>query len=501
MRSPTGLEPAAVRAFGHGPSAVVTGDHWFDLPLDHADPGGHHLRVYAREVRSAALADVDQPYLLFLQGGPGGRAPRPGVDGPGWLSWALARYRVILLDQRGTGRSSPVDRHTLAAQADGAGFARAGAGGRAAARRQADFLAHLRADAIVADAEAIRRALLGDEPWTVLGQSFGGFCTWTYLSHHPEGMRAALVTGGVPPVGAHPDDVYRATWTAVQRRTADLDRAHPHVREVLARVARHLERVPEYLPTGERLGVARLQEIGVVLGGAGGIDRLAHLADDAWAVPGESLSDTFLREVADIVSYATRPLYALVHEACYADAGIVTAWSAQRVRDQLGVPTAPVGDTTSGQTREVLPLTGEMVYPHTVIADPALAPLASTAHDLAAREWTAPLYDPDRLAANTVPVAAAVYTQDMYVDPALSRRTAAATGAVTLVEDAQAHHDGLRRQGPALLDRLAAALGEAAAPVHPRAAAQAPRGGTPTAGAAPESVSLDAPAATAGAAS
>ncbi|MFN8074833.1 MAG: alpha/beta fold hydrolase [Kineosporiaceae bacterium] len=465
MRSPTGLEPTSVRVFGDGPGAVLTGDHWFDVPLDHAEPGRHHLRVYAREVRLRALADVDQPYLVFLQGGPGGRSPRPGTDAPGWLAWALARYRVILLDQRGTGRSTPVDRHTLATLADAARLAQPqGSGGRAAARRQADYLAHLRADAIVADAEVVRRGLLGDQPWTVLGQSFGGFCTWTYLSHHPQGLAAAYVTGGVPPLGAHADDVYRATWRAVQRRTRDLDEAHPGVREGLAHVARHLERVPEYLPTGERLGVARLQEVGVVLGGAGGIDRLAHLVDDAWAVPGESLSDTFLHGVAEIVSYATRPLYALVHEACYADAGMVTAWSAQRVREHLGVPTAPVGDTTSGQRREVLPLTGEMVYPHTVIADPALAPLASAAHDLAAREWSRPLYDADRLAANTVPVAAMIYTQDMYVDPELSRRAAAATGAVTLLEDDQLHHDGLRRAGASVLDRLAEALGDAAAP-------------------------------------
>lgn len=47
-----------------------------------------------------------------------------------------------------------------------------------------------RADSIVADAEVIRMVLVPgtnhDGRWTVLGQSFGGFCCVTYLSLAPE---------------------------------------------------------------------------------------------------------------------------------------------------------------------------------------------------------------------------------------------------------------------------------------------------------------------------
>ena len=58
--------------------------------------------------------------------------------------------------------------------------------------------------------------------------------------------------------------------------------------------------------------------------------------------------------------------------------------------------------------------------------DPALRPLRETAELLAARTDWAPLYDPARLAANEVPVAAAVYHDDMYVDTGHSLRTARA---------------------------------------------------------------------------
>jgi pimeloyl-ACP methyl ester carboxylesterase len=444
MRAPTGAEPVGVRSFGDAVAGgrVITGDHRIAVPLDADEPGRGSIEVYARELRAADRVGAELPYLLFLQGGPGGRAPRPGVDAPGWLHWALERYRVLLLDQRGTGRSTPLDRHTLAAL-----------GGP---QHQADHLALHRADWIVDDAEALRRHLLGDRPWSVLGQSYGGFCLWTYLGRAPHGVAAGYVTGGIPPVGTHPDDVYRATHQALDRRIADLDAAHPRVRAVLSDVACHLERIEERLPTGERLTTARLQSIGIVLGGAGGIDTLAHLADGAWALPGRRLSDTFLAGVAGIVSFATNPLYALLHEAIYAERGVITNWSAQRVRGQLALPEQPVSGPDGV---ERLPLTGEMIYPRTIDADPALADLRETAELLAQRAWTEPLYDPRRLAANSVPVAARVYTRDMFVDPQLSRRTAARTGAVRVIEDASRHHDGLRRAGAEVLTELHEALG------------------------------------------
>ncbi len=54
--------------------------------------------------------------------------------------------------------------------------------------------------------------------WSVLGQSFGGFCVTTYLSLAPEGLREAFITGGLPPIHHHPDDVYRATYPRVREK-------------------------------------------------------------------------------------------------------------------------------------------------------------------------------------------------------------------------------------------------------------------------------------------
>lgn len=81
--------------------------------------------------------------------------------------------KVLFLDQRGTGLSSTITAGTLARQGD--------------AIKQAEYLKHFRADNIVRDCEAIRQCLTDDYPedqrkWSIIGQSFGGFCAATYLS-------------------------------------------------------------------------------------------------------------------------------------------------------------------------------------------------------------------------------------------------------------------------------------------------------------------------------
>jgi pimeloyl-ACP methyl ester carboxylesterase len=177
---------------------TVLTDHTFTVPLDHSQPGGEHIEVFAREVVAAGKAGSSLPWLLFLQGGPGFGALRPSGR-ESWLDRALDDYRVVLLDQRGTGRSTPASRHTVA---------RFGT-----AQAQARYLAQFRADSIVRDAELVRRELTGGQTWSVLGQSFGGFCTVSYLSIAPEGLTEAFITGGLPGLGTSPDSVYRATYS------------------------------------------------------------------------------------------------------------------------------------------------------------------------------------------------------------------------------------------------------------------------------------------------
>jgi pimeloyl-ACP methyl ester carboxylesterase len=420
------------------PGVVLT-DRRFTVPLDHADPSGETIELYAREVVASDKAGQDLPWLVYLQGGPGFGANR-FVGRQAWLGRALKEYRVLLLDQRGTGHSTPANRQTLPLR-----------GGPA---EQADHLTRFRADSIVRDCELVRRQLTGGAPWTVLGQSFGGFCTVTYLSLAPEGLAAAVITGGLPSLDAHADDVYRAAYPRMERKTAAHYARYPQDVERARRIADHLLQHEVTLPNGYRLTVEAFQSLGILLGGSEGSHRLHHLLEEAFVptLRGPALSDAFQEEIQGLLSYAGHPLYALVHEAIYGQDARPTAWSAERVRAEF-----PQFDAAKALTGDgPLPLTGETVHPWTFDCDPALRPLRETAHLLAARtDWT-PLYDPARLAANEVPVAAAIYHDDLYVDTAHSLRTARAVrGLRTWVTD-EYEHDGLRTAGPRVLDRLLA---------------------------------------------
>jgi pimeloyl-ACP methyl ester carboxylesterase len=394
---------------------LVLTEHELDVPLDHARPDGERIVAFAREV--ADPDGRDRPFLVFLQGGPGFEAPRPTrhPSSPGWLDRALREFRVLMLDQRGTGRSTPfgaLDGRTPA--------------------EQAEYLTHFRADAIVRDAEHIRQAL-GVERWSILGQSFGGFCSTTYLSLAPEGLREAFITGGLPPIGPSIDDVYRATYARMlERNRRHYERYpedHARVRALLAR----LDDDPTRLPSGDRLTAGRLRQLGNLLGMSDGSEHLHYILE---LDPG---SPAFAHDVEAALPFARNPLYALVHEACYADGG-ATRWAAER--------TLPDEFRTTPEL-----LTGEHVYPWMFEDFRVLAPLREAADILAAHEWPR-LYDSERLAANDVPAAAAIYAEDPYVERTFSEETATRTRGLRPWVTSEYDHNGLRADGERILSRL-----------------------------------------------
>jgi pimeloyl-ACP methyl ester carboxylesterase len=390
-------------------------EHEFSVPLDHAQAGGERITVFAREV--ADLDGLDRPLLLFVQGGPGYEAARPtrNPSAPGWLERALQDYRVLMFDQRGTGRSSPV-----------------GALAGLTAAEQADRLKHFRADAIVRDAECIR-AELGVDRWSVLGQSFGGFCAVSYLSLAPEGLREAFITGGLPPLGERIDDVYRATYARALTASRRHYERYPADRERLSALHECLAAGDLRLAGGDRLTPRRLRQLGAMLGMSAGSERLHYILELAADSP------AFLHDVDATLGFARNPLYAILHESSWADGG-ATRWSAQRMlpADYDGEPEL---------------FTAEHVYPWMFEEYGALAPLRDAAQLLADHDWPR-LYDEDRLAANDVPVAAAIYAEDLYVEREFSEQTAARIRGLRPWLTNEFHHDGLRMDADRVLGRL-----------------------------------------------
>lgn len=430
-----------MRRVTHRIPGLVLTDHEFAVPLDYNRPDGEQITVFAREIVAPGKEGAGLPWLVFFQGGPGFPSPRP--DGrSGWLKRALQEYRVLLLDGRGTGRSTPVTLQTLV--------------WRGSPRAQADYVAHFRADDIVRDAEFIRRALLGpDERWSILGQSFGGFCVVHYLSAAPASLREAFVTGGLPSLDRPVDDIYAATYRRLAAKNRRYFERYPGDRARAREIVDYLARYDVRLPGGGQLTPRRFQQLGIAFGASDGFEGVHYLLEEAF-VPGpvgRELSYTFLRAFEGRFSFETNPIYFLLHEPEYCQ-GEAARWSAERMR-------AHFPEFDPAPDRPVL-FTGEMVYPWMADDYEALRPLRGCAEILAEKADWPRLYAPDVLRANTVPVAAAVYLDDMYVESAYSQETAAFIPGVRAWITNEYEHNALRADGERVLDRLLALVrGEA----------------------------------------
>ncbi|WP_293878731.1 alpha/beta fold hydrolase [uncultured Brevibacterium sp.] len=402
-------------------------EHTVTVPLDHFGDTPGELEVFARVYSLPGSAE--KPYLVYLQGGPGFEAQRV-TDPSGWVGRALREYNVVMLDQRGTGQSSPVgfvDGHFV------------GTGDNQTPATVADYLTHFRADAIVEDAEVVRESL-GASTWAVLGQSFGGFTALRYLAEHPESLERVMFTGGLPRVpgadggeaDADPAVAYQDTWTIMAGKSERFFQRYPHAREAYERL---FERATDgiELPDGTVATQAHVRALGQFLGASGGAERLNYLLALGDSVAGR-------HDLQDALTFGARnPIYAVLHESCWAS-GVATRWAAERARPEGQSPFALAGEHVTQDHFETGPLEA----------------WKDVAHLLADHEWPV-MWDADKLAQarGKVPAAAAVYFEDAYVPCKHSLATAKLAGVEPWVTN-EYEHNGLRASGERVLDRLLA---------------------------------------------
>ena len=420
-------------------------DHEIAVPLDWAaSEASPTIAVFAREVVAAHRQHEDLPLVLFLQGGPGGKSPRP-LDASGWIGVLLERYRVVLLDQRGTGRSTRVDAARMA--------------GFASAEEGAAYLACFRADSIVRDAEHLRRTVYDGRRWTTLGQSYGGWITLEYLSAAPEGLAASMVMGGLPALRPDAADLYRRTYPRALAKNLRYEQRYPADTATITRIADLLTDTDVRLPDGDRLTVRRLQFLGGGrFGMQHGFEDLHWLLDTAFGSDGR-LSDAFLETAQSVTSFSDDPLWAALQEAAeYTDdTSGATRWAAQAEHDR---------HPEFAEDARPLRFTGEMFFPWMFEEIRLLRPFGPAVDLLQQRsDWPA-RYDLARLAANEVPVAAVVYFDDLYVDADLQLRTASEIANVTTWVTDEWEHDGVGASGGEVVRHLQRLLDERGGPLR-----------------------------------
>ena len=179
-------------------------------PLDPARPDGATIGVHVAVLPALARAKRPDP-VFFFAGGPGQSA----IDLAGHVERLLGRLRqrrdIVLIDQRGTGRSAALacddDALDPAAADPAAQVARLldcrDALAQRAPLRSADDLRHFTTTIAAADVDAVRRAL-GVPAMNVVGVSYGTRLALEVLRQSPQAVRRAVLDGVAPPDMALP---------------------------------------------------------------------------------------------------------------------------------------------------------------------------------------------------------------------------------------------------------------------------------------------------------
>ncbi|KAK3400707.1 hypothetical protein B0T20DRAFT_505079 [Sordaria brevicollis] len=200
----------------------------FEVPLDHHSSQENTLKLHAELVDSysdsqsppaqpSSPISTKKPFILYLCGGPGDGNPSERV--PELNKFCLDRgYQVLYVHYRGTGRSPLFSDSPLSTNHKDKVL-------KMSDQDKANYLAKFRQDNIVRDLEAIRlcleKKLATKIKWTLIGQSFGGWISTTYLSFLPSSLEAVYISAGIPPLGKTPRKVYEKTYNRIVRRNED----------------------------------------------------------------------------------------------------------------------------------------------------------------------------------------------------------------------------------------------------------------------------------------
>lgn len=443
---------------------------FFEVPKSYAAPKAGTLKLFGRVVNKSESPAVSarmqsellskKPFLVYLEGGPGMGNQMP-QDVPLTKHFLDRGYQLLYLDYRGTGLSTPVNARHVTQLGDAA--------------VQAEYLRLFRQDNIVRDLEAVRLCLTEGFPkdkkqWSIIGQSFGGFVSLTYLSKYPASLRESFITGGLAPVGKTPDEVYQATFKKVIDRNWAYYKKFPEDVERVKQIVSHVAdseggAIP--LPGGGVLTVGRFLSIGIAFGMHGGLNaihgQVLKMAADLDQF--NFFTRSTLTAFEQNLGFDVAPIYALLHEAIYCDKpGVASNWAAARVGTKLKeFSWLPEPNKAAAAPTFAIPpagepifFTGEMVFPFHFDTFPELRELKDAAERLARYDAWEPLYDEDALRRNEheVPVYAASFVEDMYVDFGLARETAAKVGGIKVYETNGLYHNALRARSDEVLAEL-----------------------------------------------
>ena len=269
------------------------------VPVNPDEPEGDAIELFVARAAAETATPAADP-LLIITGGPGGSTVDFYLQSRAAFEPVRRDRDLILVDQRGTGRSNGgfqcrVPEDLALETADEAALARFVDSCLAALAHDPRYYT---TSIAVRDLERVREAL-GIERWNVYGISYGTRVAQHYLRRYPERVRALVLDGVVPPDLALGPDIARVAQAALDGIFARCA-AQPACAERFPDLAAHFAALIERLETEPVSAQA-------ALGAEGGTDDEMFTADH-------------LRAVARFMSYSstTAALLPVVFEEAYA---------------------------------------------------------------------------------------------------------------------------------------------------------------------------------------
>ena len=234
-----------------------------EVPENRDRPNARKLSIFFAVLPANTLSPKPDP-LVLLAGGPGQAA---STLGPFAMQLAAVRRTrdIVLIDQRGSGRSSPLDCKAFApdehAEFDIDPVPKSLLCAWQLAERHIDASQYT-TTAFVADLDAVREAL-GYDRWNLWGGSYGTRAAQEYLRRHPARVRALVLDGVAPPSMRISFDVWRTRDEALDgviaacKASPACAKEHPDPAATLADIRRNLEGGKTIALRDPRTGITR----------------------------------------------------------------------------------------------------------------------------------------------------------------------------------------------------------------------------------------------------
>jgi pimeloyl-ACP methyl ester carboxylesterase len=234
-----------------------------EVPENRAEPQGPKLSIFVAVLPANTLSPKPDP-LVLLAGGPGQAA---STLGPFALQLSAVRRTrdIVLVDQRGSGRSAPLDCAAFApdehAEFDIDPVPKSLLCAWQLAGRHIDA-GQYTTTAFIDDLEAVRDAL-GYSRLNLWGGSYGTRVAQEYLRRYPQRVRSVVLDGVAPPSMRISFDVWRTRDDALDdviaacRASAPCAKAHPDPAATLQEIRQALEGGKSITLRDPRTGITR----------------------------------------------------------------------------------------------------------------------------------------------------------------------------------------------------------------------------------------------------